>query len=117
EGNANPLLEVAGAMALGQSLVSAALGALLVSTSPFMAGLLLLLAAVAGGAACGLTILRRVDESRQWATLGVIAVVVVGSWLVIGAPTFLGQVGVGGTIAVGGLNLMAVASPLVEVGI
>lgn len=116
EGDGNPLLEVAGALALAQSLVTAVLGALLVSTSAFMAGLLLLLAAVAGGAACGLTILRRVDESRQWATLGVIALVVVGSWLVIGAPAFLGQLGIGGAIAIGGLNLMAVASPLVEVG-
>jgi hypothetical protein len=117
EGNANPLFEVAGALALAQSLVSAVLGALLVASSPFLAGLLLLLAAIAGGAACGMTILRRVAEPRQWATLGIIALVVIGTWLVIGVPAFLGQVGVGGTIAIGGLNLVSFASPLVEVGV
>jgi hypothetical protein len=117
EGNANPLLEVAGALALAQTIVSGVLGALLVATSPLMAGLLLLLAAVAGGAACGLVILRRVAESRQWGTLGVIAVVVVGTWLFVGVPGFVAQVGIGGAIAVDGLNLIAFASPLVEVGI
>ena len=117
DGNANPLYEVAGALALAQTVVSGVLGALLVATSPFMAGLLLLLAAVAGGAACGLVILRRVVEPRQWGTLGVIAVVIVGTWLLVGVPGFVAQVGIGGAIATDGLNLIAFASPLVEVGI
>ena len=99
EGNANPLLEVAGALTLAHVLVSAMLGALLVATSPFLAGFLLLLAALAGGAACGMTILRRVAEPRQRAMLGVIALVVGGE-----------------TIAIGGLNLMALASAILELG-
>ena len=99
EGNANPLLEVAGALTLAQVLVSAILGALLVATSPFLTGLLLVLAALAGGTACGMTILRRVAEPRQWAVLGVIALAVVGE-----------------TIAIGVLNLMALASPIIELG-
>jgi hypothetical protein len=117
EGNANPLLEAVGALALAQMIVASMLGALLVSTSTFEAGLLLLLATAAGGAACGLTILRRVAESRQWGMLGVIGVVVVGTWFVVGVPGFAGQVGIGGAIAVGGLNLIAVASPLIEMGV
>lgn len=116
EATANPLLEAAGALALAQSVVASILAALLVSASQFESGLLVLLAAVAGGAACGLTLLRRVAEPRRWGTLGVIAVAVVGVWLLVGLPSFVGQVGIGGAIAIGGLNLIGFASPLLEVG-
>jgi hypothetical protein len=117
EGHANPLFEAAGALALAQSVVASVLGALLVSTSQLESNLLVLLTAVAGGAACGLLILRRVAEPRQWATLGIIALVVAGLWLLVGLPSFVGQVGIGGTIAVGGLNLIGLASPLLQLGV
>jgi hypothetical protein len=116
EGSGNPLLETAGALALAQNIAALILGALLVTASPLESGLLVLLAAAAGGTACGLAIVRRVAEPRQWASLGIIALVVVGILLVVGVPSFLGQIGVGGGIAIGGLGLLGLASSLVEVG-
>jgi hypothetical protein len=117
EGDANPLFEAVGALAVAQQLVAGILAALLATASPFESGLLVLLAAVAGGVACGQTILRRVVEPRQWGTLGIIGLVVLGIWLVVGVPSFVGQVGIGGAINIGGLNLIGFASPLVGVGI
>lgn len=116
DGNGNPLLEAAGALALTQGLATAILGALLLSASAFEAGALLLVSAIAGGVACGLVLLRRVAEPRQWRSLAIIAVVVVGVWLLVGVPAFLEQVGISGTIAIGGLSLVGFASPLVEIG-
>jgi hypothetical protein len=117
EGTEAPILEAAGALALAQSFLGAILAGLLLSTSTLESGVAILLAAVAGGAACGLVIVRRVPEpSRQWTILAFIAVALVGSWMVIGIPQFMGQVGIAGGIAIGGLNLLAFASPLVEVG-
>jgi hypothetical protein len=112
----NPLLEAAGALALTQGFAVAILSAVLVSAGAFEAGLLLLVSAAAGGVACGLALLRRVAESRQWRSLGIIALVVIGVWLLVGLPTLAGQVGIGGAIAIGGLNLIGFVSPLVEVG-
>ena len=117
DGSGNPLLEAAGALSLTQGVAAAILGALLLSASAFEAGLLLLVSAVAGGIACGLVLLRRVAEARQWRTLVIIAILVVGVWLLVGVPSFMGQVGVGGTILTGGLNLIGFVSPLVEVGV
>jgi len=117
DGSGNPLLEAAGALSLTQGVAAAILGALLLSASAFEAGLLLLVSAVAGGIACGLVLLRRVAEKRQWRSLGIIAIAVVGVWLLVGVPTFMGQVGIGGAIAIGGLNLIGFVSPLVEVGV
>jgi hypothetical protein len=34
----------------------------------------------------------------------------------VGLPTFIGQVGISGAIAIGGLNLIGFLSPLVEIG-
>ena len=116
DGNRNPLLEAAGALALTQGVAAAILGALLLSASALEAGLLLLVSALAGGVACGLVLLGRVPESRQWRSLAIIALVVVGVWLLVGLPALVGQVGIGGTIATGGLNLIGFVSPLVEVG-
>jgi hypothetical protein len=116
EGSGNPLLEAAGALALAQNIFASILGALLVTTSPFESGLLVLLAAVAGGLACGLAVLRRVAEPRRWASLVIVALVVVGLWLVVGVPSFLGQIGIGGKVAIGGLSLIGLASPVIEMG-
>jgi len=115
DGNGNPLLEAAGALALTQGVAAAILGALLLSASALQAGFLLLVSALAGGVACGLVLLERVPESRQWRSLAIIALVVVGVWLLVGLPALVGQVGIGGTIATGGLNLIGFVSPLVEV--
>ena len=114
DGNGNTLLEAAGALALTQSLTSAILGALLLSASALEGGVLLLVSAIAGGVACGLVLLRRVPEARQWRWLGVIAVAVLAVWLLVSVPSFAGQVGIGGAIAVGGLNLIGFAAPVVE---
>ena len=116
DGNANPLLEAAGALALTQGVAASILGALLLSAGELEAGLLLLVSAIAGGVACGLVLLRRVAKARQWRSLGIIALVIIGVWLVVALPSFVGQVGIGGAIVIGGLNLIAFVSPLVEVG-
>jgi len=118
EGVANPLFEAVGALTLTQTLVASILGTLLgLSSSPFMSGVLVLFAAAAGGAACGLTTLRRVPPERQWATLAIVAAVVFGLWLVFAMPAFVGQVGIGGKLTIGGLDLTGFASPLVEIGL
>jgi len=116
DGDRNPLVEAAGALAVTQGVAAAILSALLLSAGAFEAGMLLLVSAAAGGVACGLVLLGRVAESRQWRSLGIIALVVVGVFLLVGLPTFLGQVGIGGVIAIGGLNLIGFLSPLVEIG-
>jgi hypothetical protein len=117
EGAGNPLLEVAGALALTHGVVASILGALLLSATPFESGLLLLISAIAGGAACGLVLLRRVAESRQWRTLGLIALVVLGVWLLVTVPGFAAQVGIGGAIGIGGLNLIGFVAPVFELAI
>jgi hypothetical protein len=116
DGNGNPLLEPAGALSITQSAAVSILGSLLLSATEFEAALLLLVSAMAGGVACGLVLLRRTAESHQWRSLGIIALVVIGVWLVVGLPTFLGQVGIGGAIVIGGLNLIGFISPFIEVG-
>jgi hypothetical protein len=116
DGDGNPLLEAAGALAFTQGIVISILGAVLLSTSGFASGVLLLLSAVAGGVACGLVLLRRVTEPRQWRALGIIASFVIGVWLLVSVPTFAGQAGIGGTIAIGGLSLLGFAAPILEVG-
>ena len=116
DGDGNPLLEAAGALALTQGIVISILGAVMLSTSGFASGVLLLLSAVAGGVACGLVLLRRVTEARRWRALGIIAIVVIGVWLLVSVPSFAGQAGIGGTIAIGGLSLLGFAAPILEVG-
>jgi hypothetical protein len=116
EGSGNPLLEAAGALALAQSIAASILGALLATTSPLESALLVFVAAVAGGVACGLAILRRVPEPRQWASLAIVGLAVVGTWLLVGVQSFVGQIGIGGGIAIGGLGLIGLGSPLLEVG-
>lgn len=116
EGDRNPLLEAAGALAITQSVVASILGAFLLSASQFESGLLVLFSAVGGGVACGLVLHTRVPEPQQWRSLGLIGLVVIGVWLLVSVPSFAGQVGIGGVIAIGGLSLIGFASPLVEVG-
>jgi hypothetical protein len=116
DGDGNPLLEAAGALALTQGAAAAILGAMLLSANATQAGLLLLVSAGAGGIACGLVVLRRVPESRHWRSLAIIALAVIGVWLLVSVPALAGQVGIGGAIAVGGLNLIGFVSPLVEIG-
>ena len=116
DGDRNPLVEAAGGLAVTQGVAAAILSALLLSAGAFEAGMLLLVSAAAGGVACGLVLLGRVAESRQWRSLGIIALVVVGVFLLVGLPAFVGQVGIGGAIAIGGLNLIGFLSPLVEIG-
>jgi hypothetical protein len=117
DGDRNPLLEAAGALALTQRVVASFLGAFLLPATQFEAGLGVLASAVAAGVACGLVLVRRVPESHQWRSLGLIALVVLGVWLLVSLPSFVGQVGIGGTIAIAGLNLIGFASPLVETGV
>jgi hypothetical protein len=114
EGDANPLLESAGGLALTQSLALAVLAAV-VSSSAFESGVLIILSAVAGGLACGLVLLRRGAESRRWRTLGIIAALVIGVWILVSVPSFVGRVGIGGALAIGGVNVLALAAPVVEV--
>src|SRR5712692_1510343 len=109
KGDGNRVLEAAGALALVQGITVSILGALLLSASAFVSGLLLLVSAVAGGIACGLVLLRRVAEPRRWASLGITAPTVLGVWLLVTVSSFVGQVGIGGAIAVGGLNLIGFA--------
>ena len=116
DGDGNPLLEAAGALALTQGASAAILGAMLLSASATQAGLLLLVSAAAGGIACGIVVLRRIPPSRQWRTLAIVALAVMAVWLLVSVPALAGEVGIGGVIAVGGLNLIGFVSPLVEVG-
>ena len=90
---------------------------MLFPASGFLAGLLLLLSAVAAGVACGLVLLRRVAESRRWRSLAIIALAAVGVWLLVGVPNFMGQRGIGGAIVIDGFSLISFASPLVEVAV
>jgi hypothetical protein len=116
DGDGNRLLEAAGALALTQGAAAAILSTLLLSAGSLEAGMLLLVSAAAGGAACGVVLQKRIAESRQWRSLGLIALVVIGVWLLVEIPTSMTQVGIGGTLAIGGLNLISFVSPLVEVG-
>jgi hypothetical protein len=116
DGDGNPVLEAAGALALTQGAAVAVLGAVLLSASTTQAGLLLLVSAVAGGIACGLVVLRRIPESARWRSLAIIAVAVMGVWLLVSVPALADQVGIGGAVAIGGLNLIGFASPIVELG-
>ena len=116
DGVGNPLVEAAGALLLTQGVAASILGALLLSAGELEAGFLVLVSAVAGGIGCGLVLQGRVAESRQWRTLGIVALVILAVWLLVGVPAFVAQVGIGGAIVIGGLNLIILVSPLIEVG-
>ncbi|HEV8537081.1 MAG TPA: hypothetical protein VGR87_15360 [Candidatus Limnocylindria bacterium] len=116
DGDRNSTLEASGALALTQSVLGAALAALLLSATTFEGGIAVVLAAVLAGVACGLVLLRRVAPTRQWLTLGVIAVALLGPWILVSVPSFAEVVGVGGGIAIGGLGVLGLFTPLLELG-
>jgi hypothetical protein len=112
----NPLLEPAGALALTQSVLGSVLAALLLSATSLESGIIVILAAVAGGIACGLVVLRRVPAERQWPAVGVIAIAAIGTWAVVNVPQLLQQIGIGGTVAIGGLGLLGALWPFLQIG-
>ena len=115
-GTGNPVLEAAGALAVIYGLVAAAQSVLTVSTSSFEAGLLGVVAAVTSGVACGLVLLGRVPATRRWTMLGIVALGVVGPWILVSVPAFLESVGIGGKIATSGLNMLEFFAPLLQIG-
>jgi hypothetical protein len=115
EGDANPLLEVLGALALVETVFISIDSFLFPSATSLESGLLGLVILVTAGIACGLTVLRRVPERRQWIILGIVALVVTGPWLLTELPAFLAQIGFYGHLAVGSLPLMLFLRPFVEI--
>jgi hypothetical protein len=109
-GSGNPVLEAAGALAAAQSLLS-------VSTSSFESGLLGVAAAVTSGVACGLVLLARVPALRHWMALGIVALGVIGPWVLIAVPAFLESVGIARPITTSGLNMLEFFGPLLQIGI
>ena len=85
-GDRNPLLEAGGAFVLTNAAVLRSYGALAAETTGSEGGLVALLAAVAGGIACGVVIWRRAP--RQWPTLGLVALAVLGRWVVLSLLPF-----------------------------
>jgi hypothetical protein len=100
-GDRNPTLEAAGAFALAESAVFVAYT--LVSTggtgsdaTGSEGGILSLLAAVAGGVACGMVIVRR--ATHRWRTLGLVSLAVVGLWAFFSLPSFFSQLAAARTL-------------------
>ena len=79
-GDRNPLLEAGGAFVLANDAVVRSYGALAGQATGSEGGLAALLGAVAGGIACGIVIARRAP--RHWRTLGLVALAVLGQWVV-----------------------------------
>jgi len=115
-GSGNPVLEAAGALAVIYGLLAAAQSVLTVSTSSFEAGLLGIAAAVASGVACGQVLLARVPATRHWTMLGIVALGVTGPWVLVSVPAYFESVGIGGSIATTGLNLLEFFTPLLQIG-
>lgn len=115
EGDRNPVLESAGALALTQLLANRIVGAVVISSTPFEASLLFLVAALAGGLACGLVLVRRVPPVRQWPVLGLIALASLGGWLLISVPPFVETIGIGRGLPMSGLAFLVVASPVIAI--
>ena len=115
EGNANPVLEVVGALVLTETVFINIDSFLFPSASSLESGLLGLAILVGAGIVCGLVLLRRVPETRQWTILGIVALVVIGPWLLTELPAFFGQVGIYGRIVVGPLQFMLFLRPFVEI--
>jgi len=115
-GSGNPVLEAAGALAVIYGLLAGTQSLLTVSTSSFEAGLLGIAAALTSGVACGLVLLARVPATRRLVVLGIVALGVIGPWVLVSVPAFLESVGIGGKIATTGLNLMEFSAPLLQIG-
>jgi hypothetical protein len=114
EGRDNPTLEAMGALALTETVLITADSFLFPAASSLESGVLGVAIIVTAGIACGLVLLRRVPASRQWFVLAIVALAVLGPWLLTELPAFLDQVGVGGGLAVGPLQLMLFLRPFVE---
>src|SRR5919198_6733105 len=71
-GFGNSLLETIGALALTETLLRNLDAFLFPSASSLESGLLRLGTVILAGLACGLVLLSRVEEPRQWPTLGVV---------------------------------------------
>jgi hypothetical protein len=112
----NPLLEAAGALAMTQSVLGRVLAVLLLSATALESAIVVIVVAIAGGLACGLVLLRRVPAARQWPALGIIALAAIGMWAVVNVPQLLQQIGIGGTVAIGGLNLLGAFWPFLQIG-
>jgi hypothetical protein len=95
-GDRNPTLEAAGAFALAEGAVIAAYTLLSTGGSGSEGGVLSLLAAVAGGVACGTVIVRR--ATRPWRTLGLVSLAVVGLWAFFSLPSFFSQLAAARTL-------------------
>jgi len=115
DGDANPVLEVLGALALTELVFINLDSFLFPAASSLESGLVGLVILVAAGILCGVVLLRRVPESRQWMVLGIIGLAVTGPWLLTELPAFFGQVGIYGRIVVGPLSLMIFLRPFVEI--
>lgn len=115
DGDANPVLEVLGALALTETIFINIDSFLFPAASSLESGLLGLTILVAAGMVCGVVVLRRVPESRQWIVLAITALAVTGPWLLTELPAFFGQIGIYGRIVVGPLPLMLFLRPFVEI--
>ena len=116
-GDRNSILEAAGTMvlvqAIGGSLLNASLGPARTGSAQWP--LLILLLAIAAGIAMGYTILRR--ATRQWPTLGIVALVLAAEFAIVSVPTFLSQVSqTRGTNLIGPFDLLAYFSPIFVLG-
>jgi hypothetical protein len=114
-GSGNPVFEAAGALAVIYGLLAAAQSLLTVSTSSFEAGVLGIAAAVTSGVALGLVLLARVPPSRHWIVLGIVALGVIGPWVLVSVPAFLESVGIASKIATTGLNVLEFFGPLLQI--
>jgi hypothetical protein len=115
-GDRNPVLEVAGALHLARIVVFGDLAFVFASSSEFQGATLQVIGAVAVGLACGAAVLRRIELQQQWRMVAIVGMVSLGEWLIVSIPAFLSQVGVGGRMAIGGLGVASLFSPLLEIG-
>ena len=113
---ANPTMEAAGALSLIQTVAGSIVAALFAGATSIEAGILATCGVAAAGLACGVVLLRRVAQGRQWRTLALVALAAIGPWAVTVLPPFVGQIGVGGGIAIGGLSLVGFFAPFLEIG-
>jgi len=116
DGDGNPLLEAAGALALTQAVLLMVVRFLFPFSTGLEASLVQLLAAVIAGAAGGTTLLRRVESAARWKTLVYVGIVALGEWLLVTLPAYVEQVGVGGKLSIATVGLVAFMFPFLTIG-